>query len=110
MSFHKIVLVIALVVLTIAVLGITAVLSFKKGKDRWPPEIGTCPPYYKVHTEPNNEGTVVSSCVRPQGIDIGDSSESCNNFALLDDKGKPQSINAKREWAERCKIKWEGYN
>ena len=51
MGFQKTVLIVALVILTICIIFISTVISKNESKKQWPPETGTCPPYYIVSTD-----------------------------------------------------------
>ena len=119
MEFQKAVLIIALVILIISVIIISAVINKSEKNKKWPPEEGTCPPYFtlgrvfkKDDTSSNvdEEGERLS-CIQqnPERI-IGTGDTDCKTLSLYDDYGKPISRADKRSWAEKCKIKWDGYN
>tara|TARA_Y100001970_G_C14253363_1_gene873398 strand:+ start:5916 stop:6278 length:363 start_codon:yes stop_codon:yes gene_type:complete len=103
MGFQKTVLIIALVILTIAIIFIATIISKNESNKIWPPETGTCPPYYTVSTE-NNE----VKCKRdPNAPRIGESVDSCNMLNLK--QGETMiSDKAKCEWSNACKIQWDG--
>ena len=103
MGFQKTVLIIALVILTIAIIFISTVISKNESNKKWPPEVGTCPPYYVVSTE---NGEV--KCKRdPNAPRIGEAVGSCN---MLNLKQGDTIISDKQkcEWANSCKIQWDG--
>ena len=102
MGFQKTVLIIALVILTIAIIFISTVISKNEANKVWPPEVGTCPPYYIVSTE---DGV---KCKRdPNSPRIGEDNQSCNMLNLKDGNNFI-SDKAKCEWANSCKIQWDG--
>lgn len=103
MGFQKTVLILALVILTITVIFIATVISKNESKKKWPPEVGTCPPYYIVSTE-NGE----LKCKRdPNAPRIGESATSCN-ILNLKQGNTVISDKAKCDWANNCKIQWDG--
>ena len=104
MGFQKTVLIVALVILTICIIFIATVISKNESNKKWPPEVGTCPPYYI--TKNIDGGTV---CERdPNAPRIGENSANCNKISLSMG-GKPTiSDKQKCEWANTCKIQWDG--
>lgn len=112
MEFQKAVLIIALVILVIAVIIISAILGESEKNKKWPPEEGTCPPYYKmglaVIDDPNSIACVQQDPAR--FIGLAKDQDSCKTFNLLKENGKPKTKQEKRSWAEGCKVKWDGYN
>ena len=107
MEFQKTVLIIALVILVITLVLLSAIISNKAKNKEWPPEISTCPPYYRVQTNDDGMG---STCVRvDENRKIGDDSDNCATLPLFEN-GKPKTFAQKREWAEGCRIKWDGIN
>jgi len=105
MGFQKNVLIVALVILVIMIIIMTAVIEASEGKKKWPPEISTCPPYYKLTYDSN-----VPQC---EFIDtnrtIGEieNSTNCKKFSLVQG-GRPASASWKKTWAQRCKVNWDG--
>ena len=112
MEFQKAVLIIALVVLVISVIIIAAIIDQAEGQKKWPPEEGSCPPYYKLGYSPANDNTK-PACIQqdPERL-IGLAKEmgKCKTFKLVNDNGKPLTRAEKKKWAEDCKVKWDGYN
>ena len=113
MQFQKTVLIIALVVLVISVIIIAAILDQAEGKKKWPPEEGSCPPYYKLGTSIKDDPSSIA-CIQqdPERL-IGrakDDRENCATFKLINENGKPKTRADKKAWVERCKVKWDGYN
>ena len=103
MGFQKTVLIVALVILTICIIFISTVISKNESKKQWPPEIGTCPPYYVVSTE--NGGV---SCERdPNAPTIGENNGNCNRLNLKEGTNFI-SDKTKCEWSNTCKIQWDG--
>jgi len=126
MEFQKAVLIIALVILVIAIIIISAILGESEKNKKWPPEEGTCPPYYTmglaVKGDPDSLACVQQNPARHIGL--AKDQEFCKTLRLVnsDDNlvtqkyngqsmiGKPLNRVQKRRWAEECKIKWDGYN
>jgi hypothetical protein len=103
MGFQKTVLIVALVILTICIIFISTVISKNESKKLWPPETGTCPPYYIVSTDDSGV-----SCKRdPNGPKIGEISGSCDKLNLSQGTNFI-SDKSKCEWSNTCKIQWDG--
>jgi hypothetical protein len=126
MEFQKAVLIIALVILVIAVIIISAILGESEKNKKWPPEEGSCPPYYKmglaVIDDPNSIACVQQDPARHIGR--AKDEEFCRTLRLINSpdnlvtqrftpspmNGKPLNRAQKKKWAEECKLKWDGYN
>ena len=108
MGFQKNVLVVALVILVIAIVFMAAIIQASEEKKKWPPEISTCPPYYKLVHEGDER---IPHC---QFIDsnrvIGDpdgGGNECRKFSLMEGNRRRDN-NWKKTWAQRCKVHWDG--
>ena len=105
MGFQKNVLIVALVILVLAIIIMSAVIQASEGKKKWPPEISTCPPYYKLTYDDN-----VPHCEfidRNRTIGTPDESTDCKKFSLVQG-GRPAGASWKKTWAQRCKVNWDG--
>ena len=91
MEFQKAVLIIALVVLVISVIIIAAIIDQAEGKKKWPPEEGSCPPYYKLGYSPADDNTK-PACIQqdPERL-IGLAKEmgKCKTFKLVKSLKEP---------------------
>jgi len=103
MGFQKIVLIIALVILTGCIIFIASMISSNEANKKWPPEVGTCPPYYESKVD--ETGDLICDYIRegPASIDIN---SICKSFPIgSETKGTPCK---KCCWAKNCGIQWDG--
>lgn len=102
-DFQKNVFIIALVILSFSLIFIAAVISEKETGKKFPAEISTCPPYYSVVKDDDDQSLhcELNDKFSAPGI------SKCKKFSLRKD-GKLQSDKAKCEWAKDCKITWDG--
>ena len=108
MGFQKTVLIVALVILTLAVIVMATVISNNESKKKWPPEIATCPPYYKAQGDATTKSI---SCVRTDGYPtIGNGGTNCKEYEMTDSNDASKFISDKKkcEWAKGCGIQWDG--
>ena len=126
MEFQKAVLIIALVILVIAVIIISAILGESEKNKKWPPEEGSCPPYYRMGLAVENDPNSIACVQQDPARHIGRAKdeEFCRTLKLINSgdnlvtqkyqdqskNGKPLTRGQKRRWAEECKVKWDGYN
>ena len=118
MGFQKTVLIVALVILTLAIITMATVISKNESEKKWPPEIGTCPPYYvtslnsdgklecKLDPDNPNAPKVIPGNAALQG------NTECKKYVLQANTGN--TINSQKdrcEWAKGCNVIWDGiYN
>jgi len=105
MSFQKIVLIIAVILLIITLVIIGIALAQAKSDESWPPLTGDCPDYW---VDASGEG---AQCVNTHSLG------TCN----IPTKENPNSMNfsvapfmgdkgtcAKYTWAQGCGVTWDG--
>jgi len=104
MSFQRIVLTIAAILL-IVVLAVFAVLLYNKAAVKFPPEISNCPDYFVMKKKTEDGGVGEMVCYNDKTL--GDS--SCGRW--YDTSKVPQTKAGKKEKclkAKRCRWTWEG--
>lgn len=102
MSFQKIILIIAGILLVLTLIGFGISLRNKKYKTKFPPVISQCPDYWEFQ----KDNTGANICVNVK--DLGKS--NCNkrmNFQEGKWVGKDGICNRK-DWARNCNIVWDG--
>ena len=95
MSFQKVVLTIAIVILILCLIVLAILMWNSKNELAFPPEIGTCPDYFIMK---DHEGK--DSCYNEKGL--GNGSSDCLWGTFGDTKKD------KKEWAESCGLTWDG--
>ena len=95
MSFQRIVLIIATIILIICLIVLAILMWSSKSELAFPPEIGTCPDYF-IMKEHNGK----DMCYNEKGL--GDDSEDC----MWGTFGKTNKD--KKEWANSCGVTWDG--
>lgn len=107
MTFQKIVLVIAIILLIISLIFIAIAMNNAKSDETWPPVIGDCPDYW-VDLSGNG-----GACVNKMSLG------TCNipsegNMNPMDFSQPPftgdNSSCAKYTWARGCNVTWDGIN
>lgn len=98
MTFQKNVLMIA-IVLFILIMSVIGVLMTKaKAGMEYPPEISSCPDYYKLT---DSDGQMVCRNVKGLGTEASD----CND---IDFSKEHKSRKQKCDWAKKCNVAWDG--
>ena len=105
MGFQKTVLIVALVILTLAIIVMATVISNNESKKKWPPEVATCPPFYKVHGE---NGIISCKLDASDAIGNGDSNCQTKQMTVAGDNSKFISDQDKCNWANGCGVHWDG--
>lgn len=96
MTFQKIVLVIATVILIIFLVILSVILGMSKNKLQFPPELGVCPDYFKIIKHDGKE-----KCKNHKGLG--------NDMAGCDMKSfQGYTIKQKKDWAKGCGVTWDG--
>ena len=99
MSFQKIVMTIATVVLIVMLVVIGMALSKASYGETWPPIVGDCPDYW-VDMSGNGE-----KCVNTHNLGTCTTeSVNFNQAPFTGDTG----MCAKYNWANTCKVTWDG--
>ncbi len=104
-GFQKIVLIIAIIILTITLVIMIIALD-KTGKEVWPPVITKCPDWWIADGEGNN-----STCINVKDLGVcsakaGEKHQTMNfNTDLYTGQ---QGACAKYKWANNCKLTWDG--
>jgi len=106
MGFQKIVLIIALVILTFCIIFISSMISSTQANRKWPPEVATCPPYFGVEKSNTNPGKLKCQLV-PNGPVPGSGVANCKLFELANGI-TPTTDCQKCKWANQCGIQWDG--
>lgn len=97
-GFQKTVLIVAIVILTIALIFIGFALGYAQD-DKWPPMIPGCPDYWEIDGSGNN-----TTCTNT--LNLG----TCNtvmNFQNAPYTGSNGDC-AKYTWANKCGVTWDG--
>lgn len=102
-SFQKIILIIAVIILTITLVFIGVVLSYSKNRNTWPPIIPECPDYWSMDLSNN--------CINTK--DLGTCPPQSGQKHLKMDFNSPtysgyNGLCAKYKWANNCKVSWDG--
>lgn len=102
MTFQKIVLIIATIMLIFMMLVFGYALHNNKQKEKYPPVEGQCPDYWTVERE--SDGT--SMCVNDKNLGEPNCQKKMNfqQGAFLGPQGKCN----KKKWATTCKVTWDG--
>ena len=99
MSFQRTAGTIATILLLIVLLFIAVMLYNAKRNTSYPPEIASCPDYWKLDQETGN-------CVNDKGL--GDINCPKNvNFNAPEWKGA-DGLEKKYRWAQNCGLVWQG--
>ena len=107
-SFNKIVISVASLILVAALFIIAIFISKSLQKDKFPPIISDCPDYWDVSYNSKNE----IICNNKSTINSGSGNNNCNNYPT--DKFKSNGSNeedvlcTKYKWAKNCGIVWDG--
>ena len=96
MTFQKIVLGIATVILIVFLIILAIILWTSRNELQYPPELGSCPDYFEATTE--NKKKV---CKNVKGL--GNGNAGCND---VDFSG--YSIEDKKKWTKGCGVTWDG--
>ena len=99
MSFQKIILTIAAILLIIILVVIGITLSKASDSDSWPPIVGECPDYW-IDMSGNGQ-----QCVNTHNLG------TCNASTMNFDQAPYNSSDgtcAKYNWANACGITWDG--
>jgi len=99
MSFQKIILTIATILLIIILIVIGVTLSKSSDSDSWPPIVGECPDYW-IDMSGNGQ-----QCVNTHNLG------TCNTATMNFDQAPYNSSDgtcAKYKWANACGITWDG--
>lgn len=95
--FHKTVLIVAIVILTLALIVIGVLLHNRKYDVKFPPEIGNCPDYYT--SAPKNV------CNNTIGLNVRNPNCNSTDFSsYMGSGGKKKKCN----WAKQCGVTWDG--
>lgn len=98
MTFQKTVMTIGVVLLIVSLLFIAVILYNAKANTQYPPEIGTCPDYWKLNPE-------TGACENPHGL--GTCGNGSKSFADAKWQGA-QGLIEKNKWARSCGLVWQG--
>jgi len=96
MSFQSIVLTIAIVILIICLIILAILMWSSKNELAFPPELSNCPDYFIMKKEGNDD-----VCYNIKGLGAGGNGCEKASFHGMDKKEK-------REWAESCRVTWDG--
>lgn len=102
MSFQRIILIIAVVLLVITLIMFAIALNNQKEDDKYPPVQSQCPDYWDV--EKQKEGDTM--CINSQKL----GSSNCQtkmDFEKSPFVGTHGACN-KKKWAKTCGITWDG--
>jgi hypothetical protein len=97
MTFQKIVLVIALVLLIISLVIIGLLIKSATLSSKFPPETGKCPDYFKAQL---SNGTLI--CTNPKNLG------TCGNDFTPVGGSDEGSITANCKAAKNCGLTWDG--
>ena len=104
-GFQKIVLIIAIIILTITLVIMVFALE-KTDKAPWPPVITKCPDWWIADGSGNN-----STCINIKDLGVCSAREGekhqTMNFNTSPYTGE-QGTCAKYTWANNCKVTWDG--
>lgn len=96
MTFQKIVLFIALVILILMLAFVGVMLYRSKETAVWPPQVSECPDYWKV--------IGVNKCQNDKGLG---NCTGVHDFSSAEWQGK-RGLGKKKTWAKECNITWDG--
>ena len=96
MTFQKIVLVVATVILIIFLVILSVLLGMSKNKFQFPPELGVCPDYFKIIKHDGKE-----KCKNYKGL--GNPTADCDMKSF-----QGYTIKEKKDWATKCDVTWDG--
>ena len=102
MTFQKIVVTIAIVILilTLVVLGI--LIYNNRNEEQFPPEIGNCPDYFVMKQKEGGDlGVPIDMCFNQHNL--GNKSEGCVWFDPKDATKKDR-----KTFAKQCGLTWDG--
>tara|TARA_B110000444_G_C18829316_1_gene592225 strand:+ start:1766 stop:2092 length:327 start_codon:yes stop_codon:yes gene_type:complete len=99
MSFQRIVLIIALVILMLALIIIGVMLYNKQYDIKFPPEVGNCPDYYT--SGPKNV------CHNTIGVKVKNPNCNSMDFSSFSSFGN-KAMKKKCGWAKECGVVWDG--
>lgn len=102
MSFQKIVLIIATILLIVVLVMFGFALHNNKEEEKYPPVEGQCPDYWKVKR--GTDG--IPSCVNTKGLGNPNCQKEMN-FMKVPFLGSHGRCN-KKKWATICKVTWDG--
>lgn len=102
MSFQKIILIIATILLIVVLVMFGVALHNNKEKEKYPPVEGQCPDYWKA--ERGADG--VTMCTNSMGLGDPNCQKEMNfsQGAFLGSHGRCN----KKKWATQCKVTWDG--
>jgi hypothetical protein len=102
MTFQKIVLIIATIMLIFMMMIFGYALHNNKDTEKYPPVQGQCPDYWTVERE--KDGTSV--CINSQNLGESNCQKKMNfqQGAFLGPHGECN----KQKWATTCKVTWDG--
>jgi hypothetical protein len=105
MSFQKLILVSAIIILIVVLVIIGFTLSKQKKDEYWPPIVGDCPDYW-VDLEGNGAACYnahkLGKCNIPSK-----GNKNTMNFTVSPFLGDGGTC-AKYKWADRCGVTWDG--
>lgn len=120
MSFQKIVLIIAIVVLILALIFIGMALTGTSDEETWPPLVGECPDYWTAFNstgETDQDSPFSSLGLEPGNYcinvkDLGtckstDTSHKVMDFSAPVFTGTDGNCE-KNKWANGCNVSWDG--
>jgi hypothetical protein len=104
--FNKTVLIIAIIILSAALISLGVTLSYSMFDDASPPVVSDCPDYWDVSYNSSND--VV--CQNTSTVNKGRSDCNAYPVSLFNQggTGKDDIICEKYKWAKNCGIVWDG--
>ena len=102
MSFQKIILIIATVLLILVLFMFGYAMSNQKEEDKYPPVQSQCPDYWTVKR--GKDGLPMCENVKGLGNDNCQKQMDFSKFPFIGSKGQCN----KQKWARTCGVTWDG--
>jgi len=102
MTFQKIVITIAIVILILSLIVLGVIIYNSRNNEQYPPEIGNCPDYFTIESKDGDMGgTPTEMCHNEHNL--GNHSNDCEWF-------DPKDVTKKERlaFAKRCGVTWDG--
>ena len=108
MSFNRIVIMVATVLLIVSLTMIGIALRNQKKNASFPPVVSDCPDFYTVEEMIDHSGKIDYIC-NIKGDYVANSDGNCDIFDNGDSKYKGVGgLCQKKKWATKCKRTWDG--
>jgi hypothetical protein len=104
MSFQRVVVTIAIVILILSLIVLGIVIFNARNKDQYPPEMGNCPDYFVMKQKNSNSdagGVNTEMCYNKHNL--GNKSQGCEWFDPKDATNKERGA-----FAKQCGVTWDG--